>query len=259
MTIEAVIGLEVHLQVRTASKAFCGCSPRFGAPPNTHLCPVCMGLPGTLPVLNAALVDAAVRLALAVGSTIAPVSRFARKNYFYPDLPKGYQITQAAEPIASAGELILDRDGEEERRIAIAHIHMEEDAGRSIHDGDRVTLIDLNRAGVPLMEIVSEPDIRSAADAADYLRSLRAILQSPGDRFVVATEPSRSSLAPVGKLVDMVEQKHLRHRGDSELRLALRGARQRPMGDSWAWSRKSSQVNIPPLVLCSTSPASTRA
>jgi aspartyl-tRNA(Asn)/glutamyl-tRNA(Gln) amidotransferase subunit B len=176
---EAVIGLEIHAQLLTASKIFCGCSTAFGAAPNTHICPVCIGLPGALPVLNRAAVDFAVRAALALGCEIKHRSIFARKNYFYPDLPKGYQISQYELPIAIGGVLAFASGGEA-RRIGITRVHMEEDAGKSLHEGfadaDRKSYVDYNRSGVPLIEIVSEPDLRSAPDAAEFFSRLRAIL-----------------------------------------------------------------------------------
>ena len=174
---EPVIGLEVHAQMLTESKLFCGCSAKFGAEPNAHTCPVCMGMPGVLPVLNRRAVEFATRTALATGCEIPRIARWARKNYFYPDLPKGYQISMYDEPLAVAGGVEVETP-EGTRRVRLTRIHMEEDAGKNVHDAhDDHSLVDLNRAGVPLMEIVSEPDIRSAAEAADYLRSLRAILQ----------------------------------------------------------------------------------
>ncbi len=175
---EMVVGLEVHVQLRTRSKAFCGCSTDFGAPPNTNTCPVCLALPGSLPVLNAQAVALATRAAVALACTVHPKSVFARKNYFYPDLPKGYQISQYDRPLATGGHLAVATAEGEEKLIGITRLHMEEDAGKSIHDRyPGVTAIDLNRAGVPLIEIVSEPDIRSAAEAGAYLRTLRQVLQ----------------------------------------------------------------------------------
>ena len=177
MTYESVIGLEVHAQLLTASKIFCGCSTRFGASPNQHTCPVCLGLPGVLPVLNKKVVDFALRAALATHCTITPTSRWARKNYFYPDLPKGYQISMYELPIAEHGHVEVSVQGHA-KKVRLTRIHMEEDAGKSIHDAEAgASLVDLNRAGVPLLEIVSEPDIRSAEEAGSYLRNLRAILQ----------------------------------------------------------------------------------
>ncbi len=176
-TFEPVIGLEVHAQLKTATKIFCGCSTQFGAPPNTHTCPVCLGMPGVLPVLNKKVVDYTLRMALATHCSVPGRSRFARKNYFYPDLPKGYQISQYELPIAVKGHVEIQIDGER-RRIGLTRIHMEEDAGKLVHDPDRpVSYVDLNRTGVPLMEIVSEPDIRSAEEAGAYLRALRAIVR----------------------------------------------------------------------------------
>jgi aspartyl-tRNA(Asn)/glutamyl-tRNA(Gln) amidotransferase subunit B len=177
MDYEAVIGLEVHAQLLTKTKIFCNCSTEFGAPPNTHTCPVCLGMPGVLPVLNRKVVDYTIRMALATHCTIAPESRFARKNYFYPDLPKGYQISQYELPIAEHGHIFIEVNGDK-RRIGITRIHMEEDAGKLIHDPHRpVSTVDFNRTGVPLIEIVSEPDIRTPEEAGAYLRQLRAILQ----------------------------------------------------------------------------------
>jgi aspartyl-tRNA(Asn)/glutamyl-tRNA(Gln) amidotransferase subunit B len=174
---EPVIGLEVHAQMLTASKIFCGCSTRFGAAPNDNTCPVCMGFPGVLPVLNKRVVEFAIRVGLSTHCEIARHSRFARKNYFYPDLPKGYQISQYELPICEHGYLDIDA-GEGRKKVRLTRIHMEEDAGKNIHAarGD-YSLVDLNRTGVPLLEIVSEPDIRSSAEAGSYLRTLRTILQ----------------------------------------------------------------------------------
>ena len=177
MNYEAVIGLEVHAQLRTRSKIFCGCSTEFGAPPNTHTCPVCLGMPGVLPVLNRKVVDYALKMALATNCTIASVSRFARKNYFYPDLPKGYQISQYELPIAEHGHIVIEVNGSA-KSIGITRIHMEEDAGKLIHNPHRpVSTVDFNRTGVPLIEIVSEPDMRTPEEAGAYLRQLRAILR----------------------------------------------------------------------------------
>ncbi|MGB5617475.1 MAG: Asp-tRNA(Asn)/Glu-tRNA(Gln) amidotransferase subunit GatB [Desulfobacterales bacterium] len=180
MEFEPVIGLEVHAQLNTATKIFCGCSTAFGAPPNSHTCPVCLGMPGVLPVLNRRVVDFTLRMALATHCDINPESRFARKNYFYPDLPKGYQISQYERPIASSGWIEIQVAGER-KRIGINRIHMEEDAGKLIHDPLRpVSRVDFNRTGVPLIEIVSEPDLRSPEEAGAYLRQLRAVVRYLG-------------------------------------------------------------------------------
>jgi aspartyl-tRNA(Asn)/glutamyl-tRNA(Gln) amidotransferase subunit B len=175
-TYEAVIGLEVHAQLRTASKAFCGCSTSFGMEPNSNVCPVCLGMPGVLPVLNRNLVEYIIRMGLATNCSIAQRSVFARKNYFYPDLPKGYQISQFEEPICTRGYIEIDLSDATRKRIGITRIHMEEDAGKSIHDQDADTLIDVNRCGVPLIEIVSEPDIRSPEEAYMYLSRIKQIV-----------------------------------------------------------------------------------
>ena len=177
MQFEPVIGLEIHAQLKTATKIFCGCSTEFGAPPNTHTCPICLGMPGVLPVLNKKVVEYTLRMALATHCTIPPQSRFARKNYFYPDLPKGYQISQYELPIAVDGHVEIDLNGET-KRIGLTRIHMEEDAGKLVHDHTRpISLVDLNRTGTPLMEIVSEPDLRSAQEAGAYLKVLRTIIR----------------------------------------------------------------------------------
>ncbi|MEO8577760.1 MAG: Asp-tRNA(Asn)/Glu-tRNA(Gln) amidotransferase GatCAB subunit B, partial [Gemmatimonadales bacterium] len=171
-----VVGLEVHVQLKTKSKAFCGCSTDFGSAPNVNTCPICLALPGALPVLNEKAVELATRAAIALGCKVNKSSVFARKNYFYPDLPKGYQISQFDMPLATGGNLKVDV-GEGEKAIGITRVHMEEDAGKSLHDRyPGATAIDLNRAGVPLIEIVSEPDMRSSREAGAYLRTLRQIL-----------------------------------------------------------------------------------
>ncbi len=179
MEYEPVIGLEVHCQLLTDSKIFCGCSTRFGAPPNSSVCPICLGMPGTLPVLNRRAVEYALRAALALDCRIEPVSIFARKNYFYPDLPKGYQISMYDRPLAVEGRLDIEAKGET-KRVGITRIHMEEDAGKLLHEGfpdsDRKSRVDYNRSGVPLIEIVSEPDMRSPEEAHAYYSALRTIL-----------------------------------------------------------------------------------
>jgi len=180
MEFEPVIGLEVHAQLKTETKIFCACSTAFGAPPNTHTCPVCLGMPGVLPVLNKKVVEYTLRMALATHCDIRPQSRFARKNYFYPDLPKGYQISQYELPIAQHGYVDVEVNGST-HRIGITRIHMEEDAGKLGHDPHRpISMVDFNRTGVPLIEIVSEPDIRTPASAGAYLRQLRAIVRYLG-------------------------------------------------------------------------------
>ena len=180
MTYETVIGLEVHVELSTQSKIFCGCSTRFGQPANTQICPVCSGQPGALPVLNQAVVDYAIRACLATHCDITPLTRFDRKNYFYPDLPKAYQISQLHQSIGRDGHLIINV-GDDEKKIRIHEIHMEEDAGKLIHDPwEDCTLVDYNRCGVPLLEIVSEPDLRSAQEALTYLEKIRSIMMFLG-------------------------------------------------------------------------------
>src|SRR5580704_701953 len=181
---EAVIGLEVHTHLLTQSKLFCGCSAAFGARPNENVCPVCMGMPGVLPVLNRYAVELAIRAGLAAHCEIAHESIFARKSYFYPDLPKGYQISQYELPLCKGGYIDLPgmSDANGPRRVRLVRIHMEEDAGKNIHEAG-LSLVDFNRSSVPLVEIVSEPDIRSAEEAVAYLRELHTIL-----RYVGASE-----------------------------------------------------------------------
>ena len=182
MKYEAVIGLEVHAQMLTETKIFCGCSTKFGSEPNTQTCPVCIGMPGVLPVLNQKALKFAIKTGFAINCKISPYSRFARKNYFYPDLPKGYQISQYELPVCEQGYIEIVVSGDT-KKIGITRIHMEEDAGKNIHEaapskagGGNYSFVDLNRAGVPLMEIVSEPDMRSPEEAVEYMKKLRAIL-----------------------------------------------------------------------------------
>src|SRR5260370_25872136 len=177
---EPVIGLEVHVQLATATKIFCSCPTSFGAQPNINVCPVCLGLPGALPVLTNKAVDLAIKAALALNCQIRPMSRFARKNYFYPDLPKGYQISQYDQPLAGHGYVDITVDGAR-KRIGVTRVHMEDDAGKNIHDGfadsSRYSYVDLNRCGTPLIEIVGEPDLRSSDEAHAYLTELKQVLQ----------------------------------------------------------------------------------
>jgi len=178
MSYEAVIGLEVHAQLKTKSKIFCNCTTEFGASPNKHTCPVCLGMPGTLPVLNKKVVEFAMRMALATQCKIAQESRFARKNYFYPDLPKGYQISQYELPIAEHGQIQIELSDGQTKKIGLTRIHMEEDAGKLVHDPLRpISQVDYNRTGVPLIEIVSEPDMRTPQEASAYLKKLHALVR----------------------------------------------------------------------------------
>jgi len=180
MEFETVIGLEIHAQLNTKTKIFCGCSTTFGAPPNSHTCPICLGMPGVLPVLNKAVVESAIKLGLATNSAINKFNQFARKNYFYPDLPKGYQTSQFDQPIVGRGDIEIEVDGKK-KVIGITRIHMEEDAGKLIHDDvEPVSHVDLNRTGTPLLEIVSEPDMRSPEEAVAYLKKLHAIVRYLG-------------------------------------------------------------------------------
>lgn len=182
MKYEVIIGCEVHVQLNTVSKAFCRCGNSFGGEPNSRVCPVCMGLPGSLPVTNTAMVEAAVVAGVALNCSIAEITKFDRKHYVYPDLPKGYQISQFDMPICTAGHLDIPASGGETRRVRILRAHMEEDAGKNIHpeDGRAVSYVDYNRCGTPLLEIVSEPDIRSPEEASAYVQAIREILRNVG-------------------------------------------------------------------------------
>ena len=213
---ETVIGLEVHVELATKTKIFCSCPTEFGKAPNTNICPVCLGLPGTLPVLNKKAVEYAIKAALALNCSIGSYTKFDRKNYFYPDLPKAYQISQLDRPLASDGYLEIEAEGKK-KRIGINRVHMEEDAGKLVHaeSGD-YSLADYNRAGVPLIEIVSEPDIGSPAEAKAYLEKLRSIMLYAGVSDVKMEEGSlrcdaNISLRPAGssKLGTKVEIKNM--------------------------------------------------
>jgi|HubBroStandDraft_1064217.scaffolds.fasta_scaffold37272_2 aspartyl-tRNA(Asn)/glutamyl-tRNA(Gln) amidotransferase subunit B len=237
MPYETVIGLEVHAQLLTRTKAFCACTTAYGAPPNTQVCPVCLGLPGALPVLNAEAVRLAVRTALALSCKLVPTSTFARKNYFYPDLPKGYQISQYDRPFSEGGHLDIESDGQA-KRIGITRVHMEEDAGKSQHHGAS-SVVDLNRSGVPLVEIVGEPDLRSPAQAAAYLRTLRDVLVFIGVNDGNLEEGSfrcdaNVSLRPVGQtqLGTRVELKNINSFRFVERAIALEIERQAGVLDS---------------------------
>lgn len=204
---EAVIGLEVHVELKTKTKIFCSCPNEFGAEPNTNVCPICLGLPGTLPVLNKKVLEYAVKAGLALNCEIAEFCKFDRKNYFYPDLPKAYQISQFDLPICYKGHIDIEVDGQK-KRIGVTRIHMEEDAGKLVHQGDSITdaqtsLVDYNRGGVPLIEIVSEPDMRSAEEARAYLEKLKSFIEYTGVSDVKMEEGSlrcdaNVSIRPVG-------------------------------------------------------------
>ena len=209
---QPVIGLEVHVQLLTASKAFCGCLNRYGGEPNTHVCPVCLGLPGALPVLNRRAVEYAVLAAKAIGCEIRETSVFSRKNYFYPDSPKGYQISQFDKPIAEHGAIVVPDATGEPKRIGVTRLHLEEDAGKSVHDGfadsARRTYIDLNRCGTPLVEIVSEPDLRTPDEAFEYLTRLKEILLYTGVSDCNMEEGSLRCDANVSVMLKTDEAQH---------------------------------------------------
>ncbi len=236
MEFETVIGLEIHAQMKTNSKIFCGCSTEFGAPPNTHVCPVCTGMPGVLPVLNKKVVEFAIKLSLATDSVLNHKNIFARKNYFYPDLPKGYQISQFDLPISEHGKVEIQVD-KNKKQIGITRIHMEEDAGKLIHDDkEPKSYVDLNRTGTPLLEIVSEPDIRSPGEATAYLKKIHAIV-----RYLDICDGNMQegsfrcdaniSLRPLGqeKLGTRTELKNMNSFKNVELALEYEVKRQRDM------------------------------
>lgn len=230
---ETVIGLEVHVELQTKTKIFCGCSTEFGAPPNTHTCPICLGHPGTLPVLNREAVNFAMKAAMALNCEIAEYTKFDRKNYFYPDLPKAYQISQFDQPIGSNGWIEIEVEGKK-KRIGITRVHLEEDAGKLNHlENGEGSLVDFNRVGVPLIEIVSEPDLRSPAEARAYLEKLKTIIQYTGVSDVKMEEGSlrcdaNISLRPVGsqKFGTKTELKNLNSFRNVERALEYEQARQ---------------------------------
>jgi aspartyl-tRNA(Asn)/glutamyl-tRNA(Gln) amidotransferase subunit B len=238
MGFETVIGLEIHAELLTDTKLFCGCRSVFGGEPNTRGCPVCLGMPGSLPVLNRKVVDMAVMMGHAVGCTIANSSIFARKNYFYPDLPKGYQISQYERPLCTNGSIDIEVGGKT-KRIGITRIHVEEDAGKSVHDQDVDTLFDVNRCGTPLIEIVSEPDMRSPSEAYDYLSAIQKILEYIGICDCNLEEGSMRcdanvSIRPVGqqKLGTKTELKNMNSWRNVERALAYEIQRQRGIVES---------------------------
>ncbi len=234
MVWETIIGLEVHVQLRTRTKMFCGCRTTFGDPPNTNVCPTCLGLPGALPVPNAEAVRLGVRAALALGATVNQTSVFARKNYFYPDLPKGYQISQFDQPLATGGRVGLDAPDRGRIDVGITRLHLEEDAGKSLHDRfPGKTAVDLNRAGTPLAEIVSEPDLRSPGEARAYLSALRQILVYAGVSDCSMEQGSlrvdaNISIRPVGdsRLGTKTEVKNMNSFANVERALEAERARQ---------------------------------
>ncbi|HMD68974.1 MAG TPA: Asp-tRNA(Asn)/Glu-tRNA(Gln) amidotransferase subunit GatB [Chitinivibrionales bacterium] len=233
MEFETVIGLEIHAELLTKTKIFCGCAPKFGDAPNTHGCPVCLGLPGSLPVLNRRAVEMTILMGLAVGCSIARNSIFARKNYFYPDLPKGYQISQYDMPLCAGGSVAIEVDGVK-KTVRINRIHLEEDAGKLIHDQDEDSLFDVNRCGTPLIEIVTEPDLRTAQEAYAYLTAIKQILDYLGICDCNMEEGSlrcdaNISIRPAGeeKLGTKIELKNMNTFRGVEKALAYEALRQR--------------------------------
>jgi aspartyl-tRNA(Asn)/glutamyl-tRNA(Gln) amidotransferase subunit B len=249
MAWETVIGLEVHVQLRTRTKMFCGDRTTFGDPPNTNVCPVCLGLPGALPVPNAEAIRLAARAAMALGCTVHQTSVFARKNYFYPDLPKGYQISQFDRPLATGGSVTFDSPDRGRIRVGITRLHVEEDAGKLLHDRfPGKTAVDLNRAGVPLAEIVSEPDLRSPAEARAYLTTLRQILVYAGVSDCSMEQGSlrvdaNISIRPAGvaKLGTKTEVKNMNSFANVERALEAERARQVALVES---GRRVEQVTL---------------
>ncbi|HZB27764.1 MAG TPA: Asp-tRNA(Asn)/Glu-tRNA(Gln) amidotransferase subunit GatB, partial [Gemmatimonadales bacterium] len=249
MAWETVIGLEVHVQLRTRTKMFCGNRTTFGDPPNTNVCPVCLGLPGALPVPNAEAIRLAARAAMALGCTVHQTSVFARKNYFYPDLPKGYQISQFDRPLATGGSVTFESPDRGTIRVGITRLHVEEDAGKLLHDRfPGKTAVDLNRAGVPLAEIVSDPDLRSPAEARAYLTTLRQILVYAGVSDCSMEQGSlrvdaNISIRPAGvaKLGTKTEVKNMNSFANVERALEAERARQVALVES---GRRVEQVTL---------------
>ncbi|MFQ5810184.1 MAG: Asp-tRNA(Asn)/Glu-tRNA(Gln) amidotransferase GatCAB subunit B, partial [Armatimonadota bacterium] len=216
MPYEAIIGMEVHAQLQTGSKMFCSCEAVFGAEPNTHCCPVCLGLPGVLPVANKKAIEGVMKTALALNCQVQEHCRFARKNYYYPDLPKNYQISQYEEPLSRDGHLEIDVNGTT-KRVGIRRVHLEEDTGKSLHAPDGTSLQDYNRCGVPLMEIVTEPDMNSPAEARAYLLALQTVLRYIG---VSSASPEQGAMrceptvnlrdTETGETTGLVELKNLK-------------------------------------------------
>jgi aspartyl-tRNA(Asn)/glutamyl-tRNA(Gln) amidotransferase subunit B len=257
--VEPVIGLEVHVQLSTRTKLFCGCPSAFGGSPNTRICPVCTGQPGVLPVLNRAAVDGAVRTALALGGRVQGRSRFARKNYFYPDLPKGYQISQYEEPLARDGALVIDSD-DRRKSIGIARIHLEEEAGKLTHPaGVTHSLVDFNRAGIPLVEIVTRPEIGSPGEALRFLQRLRQVLSYLGVSDVrmeegsfrcdanVSVRPAGSSVLGVKTELKNMNSFHAIERAlfwEFERQVSLREAGEPVRRDTLLWDEKRGEALV---------------